>query len=232
MGSPCQFGWQNMTETDKGRHCSQCDKTVVDFTVMTDEQVINYLLQHKNICGHFNKSQLGRTMAVHLQKPKTKKYWPAIAAMVVAGMFQITTVQAQSSTPSITTGSKITVYEGNKSNNDHYNDSVSVDGDTTITIKIKVIDSKTKKQIQGASIDITGIGNYTSDKLGYFKVSFCTKQLSKTIKIKAWANSYYSYSADILISEFIKSPTFNLEMWFDDPNMQVDGGEIGFFEEK
>src|ERR1700754_1109638 len=89
MGNPCSFGWQNMTPDGKGRHCAQCDKTVVDFTVMTDEQLVNYLLTHKNVCGHFNKSQLGRTMEIHVQKNRIKKYWPSIAAMLIAGMFQL-----------------------------------------------------------------------------------------------------------------------------------------------
>lgn len=230
MGNPCQFGWQNMTPAGKGRHCSQCDKTVVDFTVMTDEQVINYLLQHKNICGHFNKSQLGRTMAVNIYKTKVKKYWPAIAAMLIAGAFQLSPVYSQNSTtPSVTTGYKIQVEQEPQSNT---NDKITLENDSTIVVKIKVMDAKTKQLISGASIDIDGIGQYNSDKHGYFKLSICAKQLPKIIHINAWASNYYYYTADIEMSDLIKNSIFNLEVWFDDPNMHVDGGDIDIKEDK
>lgn len=229
LGNPCQFGWSNMTAAEKGRHCAQCDKTVVDFTIMSDEQVIEYLLLHKNVCGHFNKSQLGRTMVIHAQKPSKKIYWPAIAAMLVAGMFQLSTLQAQHRTnlESFTTGRDVDV---STDLGDHPR--LIVDSDTSITIKIRVIDSKSKKQIPAASIDIPGIGKYTSDELGYFQVSFCTTQLPKTININVWAQFYYYYTAEIEISDFIKNPFFNIEMWFDDPNMQIDGGDIDIQLEK
>jgi hypothetical protein len=225
LGNPCEFAWEKMTINGKGRHCSQCDKTVVDFTVMTDEEVVNYLFTHKNVCGHFNKSQLSRTMAVHIQKPKIKTYWPAIAAMLAAGIFQMTPLPAQTQNPSVTTGYKITVREesNNKNNPDH---------DSTITIKIKVIDAKSKHHLQNVSVEIPGIGSYTSDKTGYLKVSVYAGQLPKTITINAWASSYYTYIADIEIKEFIKNPVYTLEMWYDDPKMHVNGGDIEIKEDK
>ena len=39
---PCHENWDAMTPQDKGRHCQSCNKIVVDFSVMTDRQVLDY----------------------------------------------------------------------------------------------------------------------------------------------------------------------------------------------
>ena len=57
--TPCAENWNNFTPADKGRFCSACSKVVVDFTSMTDAQLLNYLQQRKGeCCGKFRKDQL------------------------------------------------------------------------------------------------------------------------------------------------------------------------------
>lgn len=57
---PCHEDWAKMTAVEKGRHCNACEKTVIDFQNMTNEQVIDYFLQAKNkkTCGNFSSKQL------------------------------------------------------------------------------------------------------------------------------------------------------------------------------
>ncbi|WP_439132141.1 energy transducer TonB [Polaribacter sp.] len=57
---PCHENWNTMTPKEKGRFCSSCSKTVVDFTKKTTEEIENYVTKHKSqrICGHFYKKQL------------------------------------------------------------------------------------------------------------------------------------------------------------------------------
>jgi hypothetical protein len=61
---PCHESWAEMTPDTQGRFCSSCQKTVVDFTHMSDDAVKNYLLdqRHQNTCGRFLTSQLGRPL--------------------------------------------------------------------------------------------------------------------------------------------------------------------------
>jgi len=58
--APCHESWEDMTQNNQGRFCSQCQKTVTDFTGMTHEQISTYMLLNsgKKICGRFEKKQL------------------------------------------------------------------------------------------------------------------------------------------------------------------------------
>lgn len=55
---PCHEQWQNMTPDGAGRYCQSCAKTVVDFTVMTNDEVLRYFKEYDQLCGRFEESQL------------------------------------------------------------------------------------------------------------------------------------------------------------------------------
>lgn len=59
---PCHEDWNKMTPSDKGRFCSSCSKTVVDFTVMNNFEIQEFLQLNagQKLCGHVRKSQLDR----------------------------------------------------------------------------------------------------------------------------------------------------------------------------
>lgn len=223
LGNPCTYGWQNMSPSEKGRHCAQCDKTVIDFTVMTDQQVIDYLLTHKNVCGHFNKSQLGRTMFLYSPKRKNSFHWPSIAAMLVAGIFQLMPMKAEAKTP-ITTIQTATMGSTPKIETENRNK--YIDKDSLINIKIKVVDGKSKKAIANAHINFANIGDFITDRKGYFLFTAYYKDLPETLKVIGYAETYHQLNMEVKVDDFIKNPFFQLEMWYNDPNLQVDGGEI------
>jgi len=56
--TPCHQSWQQMQPVDAGRHCSQCAKTVIDFTMMTNDEIVAYLSTASDICGRFDQQQL------------------------------------------------------------------------------------------------------------------------------------------------------------------------------
>lgn len=57
---PCHEDWNTMTPNQKGRFCSSCKKTVVDFTKKSHKEIQEYVEknQGKQICGHFYQRQL------------------------------------------------------------------------------------------------------------------------------------------------------------------------------
>ena len=78
---PCNQGWQNMTPVEKGRFCASCQKTVLDFTYLSDNEIINLLNKNDNLCGRINTSQLNR----NLIETKTKSnYFGYLATSVLA----------------------------------------------------------------------------------------------------------------------------------------------------
>jgi hypothetical protein len=57
---PCHENWNTMTPKEKGRFCSSCSKTVVDFTKKSKIEIQEYLIENKKqkVCGHFYRKQL------------------------------------------------------------------------------------------------------------------------------------------------------------------------------
>ncbi|MFA6152784.1 MAG: hypothetical protein WC716_15780 [Chitinophagaceae bacterium] len=93
----CHENWNEMTPESKGRFCGSCQKTVVDFTKMSDEQVKNYLLdkKNKNTCGRFYATQIGRPLenqSINIDPvwyrhlPFTKQIFYAVAVFFVLGV--------------------------------------------------------------------------------------------------------------------------------------------------
>ncbi|NHM01507.1 carboxypeptidase-like regulatory domain-containing protein [Flavobacterium difficile] len=78
---PCQEGWQNMTPVEKGRFCASCQKTVLDFTYLSDNEIIKLVSKNDALCGRINVSQLNR----NLIETKTKSnYFGYFATSVLA----------------------------------------------------------------------------------------------------------------------------------------------------
>lgn len=58
---PCQESWAGMLPTNSGRFCASCAKNVVDFSKLSDDQVLAILNKSsENSCGRFAKGQLNR----------------------------------------------------------------------------------------------------------------------------------------------------------------------------
>ena len=83
---PCHESWQQMSPTEQGRFCNACAKEVIDFSTMTDIQVLNYFsaLTHEKVCGRVLSTQLEHP----IERPQTPKkrlfwYWNYIAMFFI-----------------------------------------------------------------------------------------------------------------------------------------------------
>lgn len=67
---PCHEDWNTMTPQEQGRYCGVCSKVVVDFTNMSDREVLNLLDTTKNgdTCGQFTQTQLQKTYHYPVQE--------------------------------------------------------------------------------------------------------------------------------------------------------------------
>jgi len=55
---PCTQRWENMESDMGGRHCRLCSKTVIDFTKLSNEEILAYLSHQGNGCGKFSRFQI------------------------------------------------------------------------------------------------------------------------------------------------------------------------------
>jgi CarboxypepD_reg-like domain len=58
---PCHEDWQKMTAAEQGKFCGACQKTVVDFSTMSDGEIVRLFEEKKGkLCGRFTTTQLER----------------------------------------------------------------------------------------------------------------------------------------------------------------------------
>ena len=71
--TPCHENWEKMDAVEKGRFCGSCQKTVIDFSTMSDRDIAQFFKRPStgSVCGRFNDDQLGRDMAI----PKKRIPW-------------------------------------------------------------------------------------------------------------------------------------------------------------
>lgn len=78
---PCHENWNKMTPVDKGRFCDSCQKAVIDFTGMSDRQLVAFFKKSStgSVCGRFYNDQLDRNLAVPGKRMPWLKYFFQIA---------------------------------------------------------------------------------------------------------------------------------------------------------
>lgn len=80
---PCHEDWDAMTQADKGRFCGSCQKTVIDFTGMSDRQLVAFFKKPpSSVCGRVYNDQLHRDIVIPGKRIPWMRYffqftWPA-----------------------------------------------------------------------------------------------------------------------------------------------------------
>jgi hypothetical protein len=82
--TPCTEDWNAMTPNHSGKFCASCQKTVVDFSRMSDTEIFNYFNNFKgNTCGRFSEKQLATPFhAPMIGKPQNRWAW-ALSALLL-----------------------------------------------------------------------------------------------------------------------------------------------------
>lgn len=81
--TPCEENWNDMPLSAGGRCCGSCQKTVVDFSLLSDAEIFAVITNSKEaVCGHFEPSQLER--AIMPGVPARHYFVPAV--LVSAGL--------------------------------------------------------------------------------------------------------------------------------------------------
>lgn len=104
---PCQENFLNFKPTDNGAFCDSCKTTVIDFTQMSEKEIIQYFKNNTGkTCGRFHKAQLKKTYPAIIKQQRNDWVglkWTGAAAMSFALFLTApdTSAQVQNTAPSV-----------------------------------------------------------------------------------------------------------------------------------
>ena len=76
INTACHQHWDEMQSTASGAFCQSCQKNVIDFTCMTDSQLIEYFKNKPTgVCGKFYTDQLDKQLEMPVKKIPWLKYF-------------------------------------------------------------------------------------------------------------------------------------------------------------
>ncbi|MDB5241817.1 MAG: hypothetical protein JWP57_2442 [Spirosoma sp.] len=188
--SPCQQRWMDMKAEEQGRFCGSCQKTVVDYSSLTNEQLIKLLARKDgSACGRFRINQLNRELTV---TTSASQPFVRLFGLLTASLLGYQTVQAdalpsvaKSTTQPISQSPIITLTPPSN-------------GETALTdsvwvIRGRVIDQSTNTAFAGVTVFIkeTSTGANT-DADGRFQISVPTERTGKLVTLQIASIGYLS----------------------------------------
>lgn len=185
--NPCSEDWQTMTVTEKGRFCAVCQKCVIDFTTMTDAEIIRHLNREKGeTCGRFTLEQLNRPLTPPNRFKIPFSKWVLASTFSLSFMSPKEGFAAQTLKPLVNFSKKIS---SQAVDNKRITDSLIAFG--------TVVDSSTHEPIVGATVRIKGttIGIAT-DFDGNFSFNIPSEYQTNDICLNI---SYIGYEAQEII---------------------------------
>lgn len=164
----CGQDWNSMTRTDIGKFCHHCSKAVVDFTQLTDNEVLQIIEQNSGkLCGRLSQNQLNRVIQPYQPTKRTRLY------KILAGLLFIGTSENIFASPIQELPQNIVSIVDNKNTNSQPTERKPEPTTDSLKNVVQglVIDSKTKEPLQLASIFIkdTKTGTIT-DNDGKFEL--------------------------------------------------------------
>lgn len=206
ISSPCSQPWQAMTPDQQGRFCTHCRKTVVDFTAMTDAQVVAHLQQTGEPgCGRFRSDQLNRVLVEPPNRRVSRWQW---ASLLLSGWLSSQTAQAQS---------------GNEPNGiavvHKLDDSTSVNTganaekpSATITIEGQILDARDKSPMPAAFVLVRDTKYGTSaDTAGHFRLLIPFVSTNDTVRLRVSWLRYVHQDVALPISALSQPLRFELQ---------------------
>ncbi|NCT73878.1 MAG: T9SS type A sorting domain-containing protein [Chitinophagaceae bacterium] len=93
--NPCTENWHNMMPDEKGRFCLSCTKQVVDFSKMTDQELIRFFKQNRktDMCGQLSDWQLNRVL---IESPR-RRWLPYFLQATLPAILFLNRAEAQQS---------------------------------------------------------------------------------------------------------------------------------------
>lgn len=93
LGFTCSQKWEDMEPVSGGRYCQGCQKEVLDFTHLSNQEILDYFEQKSKVktCGHFSEEQL-KQLNKSLQPPRTSLQ-PSLSTLVLGTLLTASSCQ-------------------------------------------------------------------------------------------------------------------------------------------
>ena len=94
LQEPCARNWSEMRPAKGGKFCQSCSKTVIDFTVLSDNQIVSLLekANGQSLCAKLKTEQLHRVMA-QTEPVKANLFYKYLAGVLLLGSVEAATAQ-------------------------------------------------------------------------------------------------------------------------------------------
>ena len=193
VADPCHENWNAMTAVEQGRYCQSCQKTVTDFSMMTDKEILNHLSKRDaDLCGRFTADQLDRTL---IGEPKKKFSWAYVWNFVIATF--LSTGFANAQTSSLKQKKKELTYKPAIVRGDIYLSKSGINASNVWeqTLVGQVLDSKTNQPLPFAAIGFKNTLTQTvADVNGKFKIESGSDEIIIVISAVGYAEQEYTIS--------------------------------------
>ncbi len=184
---PCSEDWSNMTPTERGRFCAMCTKEVVDFTGLTDQELVSTLMKFgESTCGRVRQTQLEKEfMLVSEQSSsRTKRFWNEriFASSMLA--LSLGSSKAQSPVAGIPISENLIVNESMLKDNEHIDSRDFNPNQHKISLSGVILDSLTNEPIAFAKVLLDAYSKgVITDYEGKFELSFIVDEMPDSIEL-------------------------------------------------
>ena len=167
ISTPCLEKWSGIKSAGGGGFCGSCQKTVMDFAIMTDAEVISAMSQRKEgVCGRFRAEQLNRPLRGCSPVSRTpQRFW----SLLTAGLLGWYTTPAQVNAPEIKTTKSSAETAGCQQTSIPSPLIASVDSSRIITGR--VVAGSDKNNLPNVSVLMQGVSQgVATDTTGHFQL--------------------------------------------------------------
>jgi hypothetical protein len=153
IDNPCGQEWTSMTQNEIGKYCLHCSKTVVDFTTLTDAEIVQIIGQTSGkLCGRLTKPQLNRVLESNIHSNNSRFY------KILAGLLLIGTAENSLATDKPFNQMEIILASGNEKQIKQEciaNETPTVDSLKNL-VQGEILDAQSKEPLVFASVLIKG----------------------------------------------------------------------------
>ncbi|PZP51489.1 MAG: hypothetical protein DI598_03075 [Pseudopedobacter saltans] len=173
--NPCHEDWHQMTNIEQGRYCSYCCKSVIDFSNMSDREIIRLLEKNAGqLCGRFTTDQVNRPL-VH--STSSRKHH----SIILAGLLLLGIADFSFAKPPLKENTELAIHATQNLQEEVFDDFLPKDS-TQNTIEGRV--TREGKGLENVTVQIknTKISTFTN-KDGYYKIEIPNKSLSSNMML-------------------------------------------------